>query len=276
MDVAARRRDEIGVRLHQRVFARADHPARLFRQRAVDRHEVGGAQQVGQLHLLGAARRDLLFGQIGIAGEHAHAEEAARELGDAAADVAEADDAEGLARHVVADEAATIEVLLAPHRAVDLDDALGEAQHHADDVLGHRFAVAARLVDHEHARLRAFLHVDGVVARAVGRHDQQVGRAREQRGGGVEPAGELVARRADLVGVRRFENGRRHLVGAVVLQLVEPHVRPPRQRVDVIVRRQVLHIEHALGIAGHRGILDCWSGERVFSYYRSCRRDTIV
>src|SRR6266404_3790356 len=54
------------------------------------------------LSLSGAARRDLLLGQIGIAGEHAHAEEAARELRDAAADIAEADDAECLARHVVA------------------------------------------------------------------------------------------------------------------------------------------------------------------------------
>ena len=43
MDEAARRADEIGMRLHQRILRRADHPARLVRQRAVHRHHVGAA-----------------------------------------------------------------------------------------------------------------------------------------------------------------------------------------------------------------------------------------
>src|SRR5262249_7473275 len=64
---------------------------------------------------------------------------------------------------------------------------------------------------------------------------------------------DLVARRADLVGMRGRHDRRRHVVGAVVLELVEPHVWPPRQRRLVVGRRQVLYIEDALGVDGHLG-----------------------
>ena len=41
---------------------------------------------------------------------------------------------------------------LAAQRAVGLDDALGQRQHHAEHVLGDRMRVAAGLVDDQHAR----------------------------------------------------------------------------------------------------------------------------
>ena len=40
---AARGGDEIGVRLHQGKFARADHAPALLGQRTIDRHIVGAA-----------------------------------------------------------------------------------------------------------------------------------------------------------------------------------------------------------------------------------------
>ena len=39
VDEAARRRDEIGMRLHQREFARADHAAVVLGQRTGDRDD---------------------------------------------------------------------------------------------------------------------------------------------------------------------------------------------------------------------------------------------
>ena len=71
-------------------------------ERAVDRYEVGAPQQLVERHLDGAARGDGLLVEIGVAGDHLHAEQAAAELGHAAADIAEPDDADGAAVHVVA------------------------------------------------------------------------------------------------------------------------------------------------------------------------------
>ena len=72
--------------------------------------------------------------------------------------------AEGLAADIVgavADRAGA-------QRAIGLADALDQAQHHADDVLGDRLGVAARLVDDQDAALGAHPHVDGVVTGAIG------------------------------------------------------------------------------------------------------------
>src|SRR6516225_10081204 len=111
---AARRGDEIGVRLHQRELARADHAAGSFVERAVDRHEVGAPQQLVERHLDGAARGDRLLVEIGIAGDDLHAEETAAELGDAAADIADADDADRAPLDVIADEDTAVEHRAAP------------------------------------------------------------------------------------------------------------------------------------------------------------------
>ena len=51
--------------------------------------------------------------------------------------------------------------------AIDLDDPLRQRQHHRQRVLGHRFLVAAGLVHHDDACLRAGIDIDRVVARAV-------------------------------------------------------------------------------------------------------------
>src|SRR5581483_4052453 len=75
MDEAARGGDEEGVRLHQRELPRADHAAALFGQWAVDRDIVGAPQQIVEPDLRRAPRRDLVGGEIGIVGQHLHAEQ---------------------------------------------------------------------------------------------------------------------------------------------------------------------------------------------------------
>src|SRR6202023_3838219 len=123
-----------------------------------------------------------------------------REYGAAPSDVTEADDADGASLHVVADEAVAVDGVAAADRAVGFGNPLREREHHADGVLGDRLAIAACLVEHQHAGGGAGLHVDRVVAGPVGRDDQQIRDAREEIGGGGGMRGVFVARGADLVG----------------------------------------------------------------------------
>jgi hypothetical protein len=97
-------------------------------------------------------------------------------------DIAEPDDADGLALHFRAHQGVAIHIRLPPQRAVGLDDTLRQRQQHPERVLGHRMRIAAGLVDHQHARRRAGLDIDGIIARAVARHDQQVRRAPQELG----------------------------------------------------------------------------------------------
>ena len=115
----------------------------------------------------------------------------------------------------------------------------------------HRLGVAAGLVDDEHARLGAVLDVDGVEACAVGRDDQQVRHAGEEVALGVEAWLELVARRADLVGVRSLDDRFGHGVGRLVLELVEPDLRARRDDVQIAGVCEVAHVEHALDVVFH-------------------------
>ena len=50
--------------------------------------------------------------------------QALAQFGDAAADIAEPDDADGLALRLVADQRVAVDVALAPQHAVGLEDAL--------------------------------------------------------------------------------------------------------------------------------------------------------
>ncbi len=88
-------------------------------------------------------------------------------------------------------------------------------------MLGDGFLVAAGLIERQHTRIGAGLQVDGVVARAIGRDDQQALRPAQQVAVGVIFLGEFIARRADLIAVRSRQNRRRRIVRAVVLELVE-------------------------------------------------------
>ena len=68
----------------------------------------------------------------------------------------------------------------------------------------------------------------------------------------VKMACELIARRADLIGVRRRQDRRRDFVRALVLKPVEPHIRPGAQDVGINLVREVFDVEHALIVDGHR------------------------
>jgi hypothetical protein len=106
MKLATGRGDEIGMWAHQRQLLRPHHAAAFRRQRTVDRYIVAAAQELVELDLFGAALTARRRGEIGIAGEHLHGKQAAAKFGDAAADIAEADET----RWVLADTGSTLAV----------------------------------------------------------------------------------------------------------------------------------------------------------------------
>src|SRR5262249_14848873 len=124
VDEAARGGDEEGMWLHQRELARADHAAAAGIERTADRNEIRALQEIVELDLLAAPRRHFLRRQIRIIGDHLHVQQAFAKLGDAAADVAEPDDADRLALRLIADQRIAIDIALAAQRAVGLQNAL--------------------------------------------------------------------------------------------------------------------------------------------------------
>ena len=224
----------------------------------VSGHEIEtkseATHQIVKLDLFRAPRGDLLRTQIGIVGDHLHVQQALAQFGDAAADIADPDDADGLALRLVADQRIAVDVGLAAQRAVGLEDALGQRQHHAERMFGDGIGVAAGLIDDEHARRRAGIDVNGIEARAVRRHDQEVRRPLQQIVIDMEMPGDLVARRADLIGMRRRQYRCRDRIRTIVLQPVEPHVGAAFQDIDIDLVGEIFDIEHALVVDGHV----CW------------------
>src|SRR5262249_43605064 len=62
---------------------------------------------------------------------------------------------------------------------------------------------------------------------------------------------ELVARRPDLVGVRRRNDRLGRRVGRVVLELVEPDLRALRDDLEIAGMGDLAHVEHALDVVFH-------------------------
>jgi hypothetical protein len=91
-------------------------------------------------------------------------------------------------------------------RAIAFADFLDQHQHHAEDVLGDRLGVAAGLIDDQDAAFGAGFQIDGVVAGAVGRHQQQVRRVFEEIRAGVVVPRQLLAGGAGLIGMRGGQN----------------------------------------------------------------------
>ena len=102
---------------------------------------------------------------------------------------------------------------LAAQRAVGLDNALRQREQHAERVLGDGIGVAAGLVDHQHAGRGAGVDIDGIEARAVAGDDQQIRRPLQKIGMGMEMRRQFVARRTDLIGVRRGQDRREQISG---------------------------------------------------------------
>ncbi len=129
------------------------------------------------------------------------------EFRDPSADMAETDNADRLADHVLAHELIAVPVAVAAHPAVGLEDALAEGQHHAEGVFRDRFPVLARLIADQDARARAGVHIDRVVSGAMGADRQQFRRARQKIRADVVLGRQFVARRADLIAEARLDGG---------------------------------------------------------------------
>ena len=252
MDEPARRRDEVSVRLHQRELACADHAAAFFRERTGDGDVVRAAEQFIEFHLLAPTLGHLRCRKIRVVGQHVHAEQPSAKRGDASANIAEPDDTDGLALRLGADQVIAVHIGLPPQRAVGLNNAFRQREQHCQSVFGDRMGIAAGLIDDQHARRRAGFYIHRIVARPIARDDQQVRRAPQQVMIDVKMACELIARRADLIGVRRRQDRRRDFVRALVLKPVEPHIRPGAQDVGINLVREVFDVEHALIVDGHR------------------------
>ena len=213
-DAAARRGHEDGALLHAGDGRRIDHAQRFAGARTVDRDEIGLREQFLQRHRTRAAPGDLVGADIRIVGQHGHAE-GGRKARDARADMADADQSDGLAGNVVPHQVFTRIAAVAPQAPVAFVYPLRQRQHHAERVLGDRARVHAGLVDDDDAGLAAGVDIDGVVAGAAGRDADQLGAARQQFGGREPLPRQFVFGRRNHIDVRVAEIGPGARLGAL-------------------------------------------------------------
>ena len=151
--------DEESARLHPGEGVAADHPAGVDVERDVDGDHVGRRQQLFQLDPLGTRE---LPARVGVGVDDPRAE-AGQPAGDGAADVAEADDADGQRAQLVAEQ-----LLLAPpagpHLAVRPGSPAEQGEDGEHGPIGHRLPVVAGAVGNRDAELGGGAMVDGVEA----------------------------------------------------------------------------------------------------------------
>ena len=194
-DGAAARVDQDRGLLHHCELARRDHLPRDVVQRHVQRHDVGGAEKLGEEGEAHAERVLLVLGEpedVEVA--HVHVE-ALNAPGDLLADVAEADDAQPLAFHFVGADGGEVAgtPLTGDDVVVVVHELLEHGQHQHHRVLGDRDRVGPAVVGDGHPGLARGLDVHAVVARAGQLHELQLRRGAEEF---VADAG---ARRAQVV-----------------------------------------------------------------------------
>ncbi len=136
-----------------------EHVPGLLGQRDVDRDEVGDADQFLDAGALGVFRLELLGPQVGIIGYDPHLE-GTSQLADAAADLAEAEDAQRFPAELPADELVLVPVVIHLDVVVGGNGVPGDLQHLGDGELGDRVRVHAGRVEDVDALLRGVLHVD--------------------------------------------------------------------------------------------------------------------
>ena len=173
--------DEARARLEARQLRLAEQVARVAGERRVDRDEVGARQELVELDRLHAQALGGLACQVGVVGDHVHAEADGppRDLGP---DPAEAEDAQHLAEQLDALQAA---FLPAPRlqREVGGGESAGHREQEPHRVLGDRGGVPARCVHDDHAPLGRGVHVDRVDAGAGPADDLQARAGRDHRAG---------------------------------------------------------------------------------------------
>jgi hypothetical protein len=182
------------ARLHEGEGLLADHVLRLGRERRVAREDVDLRQELLQaLHRLRTATPHLVVRHVLVVAEDAHAD-GPRELRHPAADVADADDPEGLARELrVADTLARIALgapVPAARHPVDQERALDAREHQHERVLRHRLRVRARRVDHGHAESGGGGNVHRVEADPVPADDPEPPAGGHQARAAVRPDAE--------------------------------------------------------------------------------------
>ena len=175
--------DDADARLAlQQIFA-AEDVAGAVGERRVQADEIGAGQQfverhLGHAHMLGAFR-----GEERIEGDHLHLQ-AQRAIGDDAADVAGADQAQCLGRHFDAHEAVLLP-LAGLGGGIGFRQLASEREHQGDGVFGGGDAVAEWRVHHDDAERGSGRDIDIVNPDAGAAHHLQIG------GGGEHLLGDL-------------------------------------------------------------------------------------
>ena len=179
-DAGAGAVDEGGAAFHAREEGAADEPAGFVVFGDVEGDGVGFLEEFGERDERDAQLGGLVGGKEGVVAEE-FGVEAGEALGDEAADVAQAHDADGLAGELGAHE-----ILLFPAAGaaggVGGDDVAVVGEEERDDFLGDGVGVGAGGVHDVNAFLAGVADVDGVVAGA-GSDDDAEG------GGGVDEGG---------------------------------------------------------------------------------------
>ena len=168
------------MRFHELELGFAEHVARLPRQHDVEGHDVGFPQQRLVIDRRDAVGKEVRGGHIGIISDDPCAPRG-EQLGDACANAAEADEADGLTGKTIRGAAADVigEIVgRAPfaraHISVALGDLLQQRQHEGDGGFGDAEAVRfGRRVAHHDAELGRGFRVHVVDADGIFRDDAQ-------------------------------------------------------------------------------------------------------
>ena len=211
VNAAARGGDENRAGFHACERGGVHHAHRAGIARTMQRHEIRACQQVVEGGRLRAAAVDFIRAQQRVESQHGHAERA-RQRRDASAGMADADQTDDLAREFAPHHVFARKAAFAAQAPIAFADAPRNVEHQADGMFGHRGRVAAGLVDHRDARRGAGRHVDGVVAGAGGRGDQELRAAGKEGRVDEQVRGQFVLGRRDMEHVRGGQH-RARIVG---------------------------------------------------------------
>ena len=231
-------------------FGGADESPCLVRERRVHRDDVGLGQELGEAAGAPHAKPGEPFvADVRIVADELHAKGTGA-TGDLAADAPDTDNAERLAHEFGAEEVGAFPAPLV-HRLLGARQVAHEADHHAEEQLGHGDRIAGRRIDDGDAERCRGVDVHVVDAHAGAAHDAQ------SAGGPEQGAGDLRCAAADdrVVESDALEQG----VGGERRRLVDGEVGNRREQgdalwVDVVGHENAKgHVAESLGCAGKVG-----------------------
>jgi hypothetical protein len=158
------RGDEEGITPHQPQFALANHAPGLGIIRTMDRNEIALRQERVESDRGRPALLKLGLREIGIIGQHAHAEPLVTDPRHPPAHMAQPDDPHGAPLRVPPLKALAVDAPLLAEGAVCLHDVLGQCEHHGHRMLGHCLSISARLIDDENPRGRTRRDIHGIIS----------------------------------------------------------------------------------------------------------------